>query len=129
MVDLHIGGNRDWGFVAHDKEFITKPNDAIIVQPELDFHYRPAWNSEDPNENYKVLFFHLIRKDHWGNLHGMEYMTDKDFLGFQHQRLAIWQNLYVKHIKSIPELPPPVFSDDSGLTEDDKRLFNVETKI
>ena len=129
MVDLHIGGNRDWGFVAHDKEFITKPNDAVIVQPELDFHYRPAWNSEDPNENYKVLFFHLIRKDHWKNLYGDPFITDKDFLAFQTQRLAIWQDLYVDHVKSVPGLPEPVFGDDSGLTEEDKRLFNVEKKL
>lgn len=128
MVDLHIGGNRDWGFVAHDKEFITKPNDAIIVQPELDFHYRPAWNSEDPNENYKVLFFHLIRKDHWKNLYGNEFMKDEGFLAFQNQRLHMWQPLYVNYIESIPGLPKVNFGDDSNLTEEDKRMFNVETK-
>lgn len=129
MVDLHIGGNRDWGFVAHDKEFITKPNDAIIVQPELDFHYRPAWNSDDPNENYKVLFFHLIRKDHWRNLHGAEFQSDADYLAFQNQRLDIWQPLYVDHVLSVPGLPAPVFSNDDDITEDDKRLFNVEKKV
>jgi len=129
MVDLHIGGNRDWGFVAHDKEFITKPNDAIIVQPELDFHYRPAWNSDDPNENYKVLFFHLIRKDHWRNLHGAEFQSDSDYLAFQNQRLDIWQPLYVDHVLSVPVLPAPVFSNDDDITEDDKRLFNVEKKV
>lgn len=129
MVDLHIGGNRDWGFIAHDKEFMTKPNDAIIVQPEFDFHYRPDWNSDDPNENYKALFFHLIRKDHWKNIYGDEFVTDKDFLAFQHQRLAIWQKLYVNHVIGIPGLPSPVFGDDSNLTEDDKRLFNVEKKV
>lgn len=129
MVDLHIGGNRDWGFVAHDKEFITKPNDAIIVQPELDFHYRPAWNSDDPNENYKVLFFHLIRKDHWRNLHGAEFQSDSDYLAFQNQRLDIWQPLYVDHVLSVPGLPAPVFSNDDDITEDDKRLFNVEKKV
>lgn len=129
MVDLHIGGNRDWGFVAHDKEFITKPNDAIIVQPELDFHYRPAWNSDDPNEHYQVLFFHLVRKDHWKNIHGDSFITDKDFLAFQQQRLAIWQDMYVEHVLSVPGLPAPVFGDDTGLTDDDKRLFNIEKKV
>jgi hypothetical protein len=128
MVDLHIGGNREWGFVAHDKEFITKPNNAIIVQPELDFHYRPEWGSNNPSENYKALFFHLIRKDHWRNLYGMELMTDKDFLAFQHQRLAIWQPLYVEHILSVPGLPRPVFSTDEGLTEEDKRVYNIQRK-
>ena len=128
MVDLHIGGNRDWGFVAHDKEFITKPNDAIIVQPELDFHYRPAWGSSDPSETYKAVFFHLIRKDHWKNLYGNDFIRDKDFLAFQQQRLAIWQDLYVNHVRSIPGLPEPVFSTDEGLTEDDKRMYNVEKK-
>ena len=93
MVDLHIGGNRDWGFVAHDKEFITKPNDAIIVQPEMDFHYRPDWNSDDPSENYKALFFHLIRKDHWKNLYGNEFITDKDFLAFQQCKPQLLESL------------------------------------
>jgi len=128
MVDLHIGGNRDWGFVAHDKEFITKPNDAIIVQPELDFHYRPAWNSEDPSENYKVLFFHLTRKDHWKNIYGMDFMKDEGFLSFQKQRLDMWQKLYVEYVKSVPGLPDPVFGNDDGLTENDKRIFNVKSK-
>jgi hypothetical protein len=128
MVDLHIGGNRDWGFVAHDKEFITKPNDAIIVQPEFDFHYRPQWNSEDPSENYKVLFFHLVRKDHWKNKYGIDFIKDNGFLKFQQQRLHIWQGLYVKHVISVDGLPSPVFSNDDHLTEDDKRIFNVEKK-
>lgn len=126
MVDLHIGGNRDWGFVAHDKEFITKPNDAIIVQPELDFHYRPSWNSEDTNENYKALFFHLIRKDHWKNLYGQQFQSSADYLSFQNQRAYIWERLYIKHILSIPGLSAPVFGNDNDITEDDKRLFNVE---
>ena len=126
MVDLHIGGNRDWGFVAHDKEFITKPNDAIIVQPELDFHYRPSWNSEDTNENYKALFFHLIRKDNWKNLYGPQFQSSADYLSFQNQRAYIWERLYIEHISSIPGLSEPVFSNDHDITEDDKRLFNVE---
>lgn len=129
MVDLHIGGNRDWGFIAHDKEFITKPNDAIIVQPELDFHYRPEWNSNNPNEYYQVLFFHLIRKDHWKNLYGNEFITDKDFLAFQKQRLAIWEHRYVNHVLSVNGLPSPVFGDDTGLTDNDLRMFNVEKKV
>lgn len=128
MVDLHIGGNRDWGFVAHDKEFITKPNDAIIVQPELDFHYRPSWNSDSIDENYKVLFFHLTRKDHWKTLHGIDFVKDKDFLSFQMQRAAIWEKLYVEHVLSIPGLPEPVFSTDEGLVEDDKKIYNVKRR-
>jgi hypothetical protein len=128
MVDLHIGGNRDWGFVAHDKEFITKPNNAIIVQPELDFHYRPDWNSDDPNENYKVLFFHLIRKDHWKNLYGMNFMKDEGFLSFQMQRLYIWEKIYVDHVMKTTGLPSPIFGDDSDLTDEDKRVYNVNKK-
>jgi len=128
MVDLHIGGNRDWGFVAHDKEFITKPNNAIIVQPELDFHYRPAWNSDSIDENYKVLFFHLIRKDHWKNLYGIEFVKDKGFLAFQMQRAYIWEKLYVDHVLSLPSLPEPVFSTDDGLVEDDKKIYNINRK-
>lgn len=65
MVDLHIGGNRDWGFVAGDTNFITKPNQAIICQPQFDYHYRPSWSNNDPNEYYQALFFHLINKNHW----------------------------------------------------------------
>lgn len=128
MIDLHIGGNRDWGFVAHDKEFITKPNDAVIVQPEFDFHYRPAWNSDDPNEFYQVLFLHLIRKDHWKNLFGMEFMQDEKFLKFQQQRLHIWQPLYVELASSIEALPDLVFSHDNDITETDKRVLGVSKK-
>lgn len=128
MVDLHIGGNRDWGFVAHDKEFMTKPNDAIIVQPEFDFHYRPAWGSDDPKDFYQALFLHLIRKDHWKNLFGNEYMQDKKFLAFQNQRLHMWQPLYVELAESDPRLPKLVFSHDDDITEDDKRLLGVESK-
>ena len=72
------------------------------------------------------LFFHLIRKDHWKNLHGPEFIKDKNFLAFQNQRLHIWQPLYVKHVESIKTLPPVVFSHDNDITEDDKRLFNIE---
>ena len=35
MIDLHIGGNRDWGFVAHDKEFITKVKILNVFSPEI----------------------------------------------------------------------------------------------
>lgn len=65
MVDLHIGGNRDWGFVAGNTNFITKPNQAIICQPQFDYHYRPSWANNDPKEYYQALFFHLINKNHW----------------------------------------------------------------
>ena len=126
MVDLHIGGNRDWGFIAHDKEFITKPNQAVIVQPEFDFHFRPRWDSDNKDDYYQALFFHLIRKDHWKNKYGFDYINDADFLAFQKQRLFIWQPLYLDHIKNISDLPTPVFGDDSKLTEKDKRVFGVK---
>jgi hypothetical protein len=128
MVDLHIGGNRSWGFVAHDKEFITKPNDAIVVQPEFDFHYRPEWDSNNLNENYKALFFHLIRKDHWKNLYGATFQSNSDYLAFQNQRAYIWEKIYVDHILSVPGLPVPIFSNDHDITENDKRLFNIKSE-
>lgn len=128
MIDLHIGGNRDWGFVAHDTEFITKPNDAVIVQPEFDFHYRPAWNSDNPKEYYQVLFLHLIRKDHWKNIFGVEYMRNEKFLNFQYQRIHIWQPEYIKLVMDVKELPRPVFGNDIDLTEGDKSLIGVKTK-
>lgn len=128
MIDLHIGGNRDWGFVAHDKEFFTKPNDAVIVQPEFDFHYRPAWASEDPSDYYQVLFFHLIRTDHWKNLFGIEYIQDPKFLRFQHQRLHIWEPLYLEFLKQHPELPQPLFGNDSDLGDGDKSILGVQSK-
>jgi hypothetical protein len=126
MIDLHIGGNRDWSFIAHDKEFITKPNDAIIVQPELDFHYRQPWNSDDPNEYYQVFFFHLARKDHWLKKFGTEYMNSEEFLSFQNQRLFIWEDLYKQHINNTPGLSKMVFGNDSNITENDKRIFGLD---
>lgn len=126
MVDLHIGGNRDWGFVAHDKEFITNPNQAIVVQPEFDFHYRPPWNSDNKQEYYQALFFHLIRKDHWKNLFGQDYLNNNDFLNFQQQRLFMFQPLYVDYISSLKTLPPMVFGNDDNINENDKRIFGLD---
>lgn len=65
MVDLQIGGNRDWGFVARYKNFVCKPNQAIICQPQFDYHYRPSWGSSNPEDYYQAIFFHLANKNHW----------------------------------------------------------------
>ena len=126
MVDLHLGGNRDWSFIAHDKEFITKPNQAILVQPEIDLHYREPWKNDDKDEDYQAVFFHLIRKRHWKNKHGFNFQQDKDFLRFQQQRIDMFESLYFDLVDSIPELSPTTIGDDTGLTEDDKRILGVD---
>lgn len=125
MVDLHLGGNRDWSIVCHDKEFVTKPNQAVLVQPEIDLHYREPWKNDDPNEYYQAVFFHLVRKNHWKNKHGFEFQSDPGFLNFQMQRLEMFEPHYLDLVDSNPNLPVTTLGDDSKITEDDKRLLGV----
>jgi hypothetical protein len=124
MIDLHIGGNRDWGFVARYKNFITKPNQAIICQPQFDYHYRPAWNNDDPSEYYQALFFHLVNKNHWscktekpgvnrpkhleeGNEFGQYFRDSEKFGNFQRQRRYMFENYYLKSLynSDAPDIP------------------------
>jgi hypothetical protein len=124
MVDLHIGGNRDWGFVARYENFITKPNQAVICQPQFDFHYRPKWNSQDTDEYYQALFFHLVNRNNWSipnesikqnrsdHLNskynfGIDFRETEIFKNFQEQRNLIFNRLYTRSMmaKGLP-LPP-----------------------
>jgi len=118
MIDLHIGGNRDWGFVARYENFVTKPNQAIICQPQFDYHYRPSWNNDDPNEYYQALFFHLIHKNHWsipkesGIANRSQVLEDKytfshkfrdskEFADFQMQRRHIFDQTYLTILNKL----------------------------
>lgn len=116
IVDLHIGGNKDWELIVHDKSFITKLNQAVIFQPEFDFHYRPKWDSNKDDSFYQALFFNFKRKDHWENIFGIDYIDDKNFVSFQKQRLFIWKHLYIEYIKNNSLLPEPVLGNsDNGV--------------
>jgi hypothetical protein len=112
MIDLHIGGNRDWGFVARYENFITKPNQAIICQPQFDFHYRPSWANKNIEEYYQAFFIHLINKNHWSNKKenpkvdrpveieklydfGREFIDSEVFINFQNQRKEIFTKYYM----------------------------------
>lgn len=124
MIDLQIGGNRDWGFVAKYENFICKPNQAVICQPQFDYHYRPSWNSTDPKEYYQAIFFHIVNKNHWVVLDGNErshYLNNKYsfgeefrnsevFANFQKQRNLIFEESYIKKIMSI-NLPQPPWNE------------------
>lgn len=133
MVDLHIGGNRDWGFVARYENFVTKPNQAIICQPQLDYHYRPSWNSNDTDEYYQALFFHLINSKHWcipneskvqtrtddlNSRHNFgQYFRDSDiFINYQKQKRQIFDKLYIKTLES--HNAPPIPWDELPSKED-----------
>jgi hypothetical protein len=124
MVDLHIGGNRDWGFVARYKNFITKPNQAIICQPQFDYHYRPSWSSENPSDYYQALFFHLVNKNHWSrtssepgvdrakeveelNTFGQYFRDTEKFKNFQDQRRHMFEKYYLKSLYQgdAPDIP------------------------
>ncbi len=124
MVDLHIGGNRDWGFVAGNTNFITKPNQAIICQPQFDYHYRPSWSNDDPAEYYQALFFHLINKNHWCVPNesptqsrpkeindrfkfGKLFRESEEFNNFAMQRRYMFDKLYLdEHAKiGLPPIP------------------------
>ena len=133
MVDLHIGGNRDWGFVAGNTNFITKPNQAIICQPQFDYHYRPAWGNDDPNEYYQALFFHLINRNHWSITNdnplqnrskevnekfnfNVKFRDNPEFGKYQIQKRHIFDKLYYQeHYESkLPGFPiqdPPTKLD------------------
>lgn len=107
MIDLHIGGNRDWPFVARYDNFITKPNDAIICQPQFDFHYRPSWNSNNEEEYYQAFFLHLTNKDHWYKKFGIEFRDSEKFCSFQEKRKTLFDQFYLKAVKSLglPDVP------------------------
>ena len=136
MIDLHIGGNRDWGFVARYKNFITKPNQAIICQPQFDYHYRPAWASEDPSEYYQAIFFHMVNKNHWSwnkeklgvkrpehleksNEFGQYFRDTEKFKNFQAQRRYMFEKYYYKSLynSDAPDVP-----FDEKPTEEDANI-------
>jgi hypothetical protein len=112
IIDLHIGGNKDWELVVHDKNFTTNLNQAVIFQPEFDFHYRSKWVNAKNDNYYQALFLNFKRKDHWQNIFGIDYVNDKDFILFQKQRMFIWKDLYIQYIKNNPLLPKPVLEDN-----------------
>jgi hypothetical protein len=122
MVDLHIGGNREWPFVARYSSFTCKPNQAIICQPQFDYHYRPSWNSDNTSEYYQAIFFHLVNKNHWVReseftdrekdieekyTFGNEFRENKIFEDFQNQRQFIFDDIYVRENKILncPRIP------------------------
>ena len=131
MIDLHIGGNRNWEFVAGYNRFTCEPNQAIVCQPEFDFHYRPPWNSQNKKEYYQVLFFHLVHKNHWKNLHGWEYRETEKFQLFQQQRQEIFNKPYVKKVCSIiesgklPEIPWDQIPNETENDIHDKKGYRV----
>lgn len=128
MVDLQIGGNRDWGFVARYDNFVCKPNQAVICQPQLDYHYRPSWASNNEDEYYQAIFFHLINRNHWSvpsdakisnrskeleskyNF-GHTFRDTDEFIAFQSQRRKIFDEIYIKELNKriaqgiTPEVP------------------------
>lgn len=131
MVDLHIGGNRDWGFVARYTNFICKPNQAIICQPQLDYHYRPSWGSDDKEEYYQAFFIHMINKNHWTvpseakwgtrskeleekYQFGQPFRASEEFKKFNMQRSFIFKNLYIYHHKKTDAPPIPWSEQPKG---------------
>jgi hypothetical protein len=65
VVDIRIGGNIDWEFVHGLNSHKLKTNQAVVCQPEFDFHYRPIWPGKNPEDFHQSVFFHMIKKDHW----------------------------------------------------------------
>lgn len=148
MVDLHIGGNRDWGFVARYKNYITKPNQAIICQPQFDYHYRPPWNSKDPNEYYQALFLHLVNKNHWcwdkrkpgvsrsKDLEekfkfGEHFRESEPFKNFQMQRRYIFDVYYLSTLYSFdaPDIPwDEIPSEEDGHIHQRKGIKPAQSK-
>lgn len=144
FVGLHIDSNRDWDFIAQDKLFTLKQNQAVFAQTQLDYHWRPSWNSNDPNQYYSVLLFHLINRNNWSvpndssmqnrdeglnrrfpNL-GPGFYDDEDYARFRKQQRFIFDKLYVEwHSQS--DLPPIPW-EDIPTAEDaakEKRIKNI----
>jgi len=140
MIDLHIGGNRDWDFIANNKIFTCKPNQAIICQPQFDFHYRPSWNSTDPKEYYQALFFHLINKEHWSidnnvfidqNLKnkyniGSNFRNSDIFIKYQNQKKKIFEKEYILNLKKN-NFPNPPWRDTPS--EEDAKIHNKKNVV
>jgi hypothetical protein len=133
MVDLHIGGNRDWGFVSRFTNFVCKPNQAIICQPQFEYHYRPPWGSTDPNEYYQAFFIHMINKNHWtvpshakwGTRSkeleekyefGQAFRQSEVFAKFNDQRNFIFRDDYIRENKILNA--PPIPLSETPLGED-----------
>lgn len=133
MIDLHIGGNRDWGFVSRYTNFVCKPNQAVICQPQFEYHYRPSWGSKDPNEYYQAFFMHMINKNHWAvpsdanwgtrskeleekYEFGQAFRASKTFAKFNDQRNFIFRDLYIKTHKNTDA--PPIPWSEMPLGED-----------
>lgn len=136
MIDLQIGGNRDWSFVAGFEDFVCKPNQAVICQPQFDYHFRPSWNSDDPNEYYQALFLHLINDSHWCIPKGVSQTRDQSleakydlgpsfretevFKKFQHQRRQLFDELYMRQANVLAQqgLMSPIPYDDVPSSSD-----------
>lgn len=144
FIGLHIDSNRDWPCIFKDKIFTIKENQAIIAQTEFDYHWRPSWNSEDPNEYYAVLLFHLKHKNHWSipnddpsqnrdkelndkfpNL-GPDFVYSETHDNYKVQQRMIFDPIYIElHANSdLPAIP----WDERPTPEDaakEKRIKNI----
>jgi hypothetical protein len=65
VVDIRIGGNLDWEFVHGLNSHNLKINQAVICQPEFDYHYRPAWPGKNNEDFHQSVFLHMTKKNHW----------------------------------------------------------------
>ena len=144
FIGLHIDSNRDWPCIFKDKIFTIKQNEAIIAQTEFDYHWRPSWNSDNTNEYYSVLLFHLKHKNHWSipnddssqnrdpkvnerfpNL-GPDFIYSEEHDNYKVQQRMIFDPIYIDlHSKS--DLPPIPW-DERPTPEDaakEKRIKNI----
>jgi hypothetical protein len=126
MLNLHIDGNKDWGFVVNDKEFYTKPSQSVLCQPEFDFHYRPEWVGEDKNEYHQALFLFFVNKNHWSidkeNLKqtrssylnekynfGNDFRNSPEIRNFSDQKVLMFIDYYKRFNKELLERTRPGF--------------------
>lgn len=126
MVNIHIDGNKEWGFVVNDKEFFTKPSQSVLCQPEFDFHYRPEWIGDDENEYHQALFLFFVNKNHWSiskdNLEqtrsdylnnkynfGKDFKNSKELRGFADQKFEMFFKYYKELNKDLLKKTNPGF--------------------
>lgn len=148
FIGLHVDSNRDWDFIAQDKIFTLKPNQAVIAQTQFDYHWRPSWGSQDLNEYYAVLLFHLVNKNNWSKSNddpiqnrdktlnerfpnlGPDFINDKDYVAYRMQQRLIFDPIYVeRHVFSgLPRIP----WEDIPTPEDaakEKRIKEIEPGV
>lgn len=144
MIGLVIDKNKDWEVIAQDKIFNLQPNQAYISQPQHDYHWRPKWDSEDPNDYHSILLFHLINHNNWSIPNdstfqdrpkelndkfpdfGPSFISNPKYVAYRMQQRITFDPIYIEEHKKtdLPLIPweeIPTYEDSIK----EKRVKNI----